>query len=427
MEKDQKYSRRILIKTLGIAGAAMATGGLLNNSVTAQTVTNSVYDTYSATSSSVLIGSIPCFNVKDFGAIGDGIADDTSSINDAIRACANVGGGIVFLPMGTYMHSSVFSIPSKISFIGAGRELTVLKVLNGSSTGGAISLNGNNIKVCDLSIDGNKSNILGNGYGILGYRNSDNIIERISVLNQRGIGIGLSGCWNYIIRDCSVTYCGANSPGFWCDVDTNVDPYNRGNHLFDNIASHYNDLDGIICNCPNTTIINSRFTYNGQNPGSGGALGAGGIYNDTSKKDMRIINNYCAYNTEFGINGVFFNSVLSNNICEMNALAGIFLRPHSARVTISGSVVNNNGNSSTTYSAYCKAGIGFDSCSFLTITGNVSYDDRPNLLQTWGIEAFDFSGPSNFITVTSNALSYNRNGNENVSSKSFTKSVIGNI
>ncbi|MGH7451063.1 MAG: glycosyl hydrolase family 28-related protein, partial [bacterium] len=40
-------------------------------------------------------------NVKDFGAKGDGIADDTTAIQAAIDALPN-DGGVVFFPSGIY-------------------------------------------------------------------------------------------------------------------------------------------------------------------------------------------------------------------------------------------------------------------------------------------------------------------------------------
>ena len=42
-------------------------------------------------------------NVKDFGAVGDGTTNDTTTINTAIATQASRGGGIVFVPRGTYM------------------------------------------------------------------------------------------------------------------------------------------------------------------------------------------------------------------------------------------------------------------------------------------------------------------------------------
>jgi polygalacturonase len=47
------------------------------------------------------------FSVKDFGAIGDGRAIDTPSINKAIDAAASSGGGTVLFPAGTYACYSI--------------------------------------------------------------------------------------------------------------------------------------------------------------------------------------------------------------------------------------------------------------------------------------------------------------------------------
>jgi len=47
------------------------------------------------------------FNVRDFGAKGDGREVDTRAINQAIRAAAAAGGGTVFLPAGTYLCYSI--------------------------------------------------------------------------------------------------------------------------------------------------------------------------------------------------------------------------------------------------------------------------------------------------------------------------------
>jgi hypothetical protein len=43
-------------------------------------------------------------NVRVYGAIGDGITDDTDAIQDAIDAVDEAGGGVVFFPLGDYLH-----------------------------------------------------------------------------------------------------------------------------------------------------------------------------------------------------------------------------------------------------------------------------------------------------------------------------------
>lgn len=47
------------------------------------------------------------FNVKEFGAKGDGINDDTMAIQKAIDACFENGGGEVFIPNGVYKLSTI--------------------------------------------------------------------------------------------------------------------------------------------------------------------------------------------------------------------------------------------------------------------------------------------------------------------------------
>jgi hypothetical protein len=59
---------------------------------------------FGQSSTSVLKGS---FNVRDYGAQGDGSAIDTAAIQKAIDAATAVGGGRVFFPAGTYLSFSI--------------------------------------------------------------------------------------------------------------------------------------------------------------------------------------------------------------------------------------------------------------------------------------------------------------------------------
>jgi polygalacturonase len=47
------------------------------------------------------------FNVRDYGAVGDGKTLDSPAINKAIAACAAAGGGTVWIPGGTYLSGSI--------------------------------------------------------------------------------------------------------------------------------------------------------------------------------------------------------------------------------------------------------------------------------------------------------------------------------
>ena len=52
------------------------------------------------------VGALAVENVTDYGAAGNGVADDTVSIQNAINAANAAGGGIVFIPAGTYLLTS---------------------------------------------------------------------------------------------------------------------------------------------------------------------------------------------------------------------------------------------------------------------------------------------------------------------------------
>lgn len=48
-------------------------------------------------------GNIRVYNVEDYGAVHDGVTDDTAAIQSAINTCYDAGGGTVFFPNGTYI------------------------------------------------------------------------------------------------------------------------------------------------------------------------------------------------------------------------------------------------------------------------------------------------------------------------------------
>lgn len=55
----------------------------------------------------ISLSATPTFNVRDFGATGDGTTLDSPAINAAIDAAAEAGGGTVLLPAGRYFSGSI--------------------------------------------------------------------------------------------------------------------------------------------------------------------------------------------------------------------------------------------------------------------------------------------------------------------------------
>ncbi|HUU22420.1 MAG TPA: glycosyl hydrolase family 28-related protein, partial [Phycisphaerae bacterium] len=67
------------------------------------------------------------FDVREHGAAGDGLADDHAALTAAMAAAHDAGGGVVFLPPGTYRIGRTLSVPAGVKLRGAGRENTLLR------------------------------------------------------------------------------------------------------------------------------------------------------------------------------------------------------------------------------------------------------------------------------------------------------------
>ncbi len=67
------------------------------------------------------------FNVREFGAKGDGVSDDSEAVRKALAAAEKGGGGIVYLPAGTYAVREAFFLPPKTLLEGDGKDFTWLK------------------------------------------------------------------------------------------------------------------------------------------------------------------------------------------------------------------------------------------------------------------------------------------------------------
>lgn len=60
------------------------------------------------------------FNVKDYGAAGDGTTDDRAAIQAAINAAVAAGGGTVHLPLGDYKLTNKITLGSNVTLQGEG-------------------------------------------------------------------------------------------------------------------------------------------------------------------------------------------------------------------------------------------------------------------------------------------------------------------
>ncbi len=63
------------------------------------------------------------FNVKDYGAVGDGVVLDKAAINKAVKACGASGGGTVYFPAGTYLSGSIRLESNVALYLDAGATI----------------------------------------------------------------------------------------------------------------------------------------------------------------------------------------------------------------------------------------------------------------------------------------------------------------
>ncbi len=108
------------------------------------------------------------YNVMGYGAKGNGVTDDGPAINATINAANAAGGGVVYLPKGTYDINTDVNLLSNVHLVGVGP----LSILKADPAKGVNSLmvradgNQSNFSLRDLMIDDN-------GIGVWGFRVRD--------------------------------------------------------------------------------------------------------------------------------------------------------------------------------------------------------------------------------------------------------------
>lgn len=90
-------------------------------------------------------------SVKDFGALGDGIADDRAAIQNALNAHAHV-----YMPPGTYRVTNTIEIAGNKTLIGAGNATIIDASANTFDT---LALIGSHACIMNLKIDGGEAGL----------------------------------------------------------------------------------------------------------------------------------------------------------------------------------------------------------------------------------------------------------------------------
>jgi len=332
-------------------------------------------------------------NVKDFGAMGDGVTDDTVAIQAALTAVPSTGGK-VYVPAGVYIVSAACWIKSNTHVYGDGIDVTIIKrkanslsatvnpnydynkILTTGSAVGAPYTNassGTSITVTDMTLDGNYTNQSltsisngADGFGMSHTIGSDSggcvdgiTLQRIKVQNVMQDGISLHNCKNVLVDSC-VTYKTGQTTAI-----TSKNGISLGGGPTD-LSNGW---------CKTAIVTNNRISYSGANSGSSPA--AEGIVN--SIWDDVVISGNDISHVEYGIEitnttptYTNYGLVISNNIIHDltdTGYAGIGITlGRSASYLTKGMVISGNVIHNTNFNGMV---LGFVNGS--SVTGNTLY------------------------------------------------------
>ena len=168
-------------------------------------------------------------SVKDFGAVGDGVADDTAAIQAAEDACAVSGQALLF-PAGTYRCNSGITKKS-VNWIGEGKYDTKLAYY-GSAT--FINATGTSpsrkiFTISDMELNGTNAGAAAIGI-TLGWNQRSTPLVRVHIFNFGHYGIHFNDQnWIVDFYDVEVDTCGgqtSNSSGIFKDTAIDAGTWN---------------------------------------------------------------------------------------------------------------------------------------------------------------------------------------------------------
>jgi polygalacturonase len=174
---------------------------------------------------SVTVDSSVFVNVKDKGAKGDGVTDDTAAIQAAIDQVYSLGGGEVYMPKGTYA-AQFISLKDRVALRGAGEEASII-ILHANApdiADNALVTAYGPMTVENLTINADygvqvRTRMV---HALWVKPGSHGFVEKCSIKSKSGYGIYISnGANSVVIRDNHII--GSSAPAgiyIWATSDT---------------------------------------------------------------------------------------------------------------------------------------------------------------------------------------------------------------
>lgn len=333
-------------------------------------------------------------SVKDFGAVGDGVADDTA----AIQLALNSGASVINFPQGTYIIDGGLTLTAPdTNLICTG---ATIKLKNNASSKGMLLITGANCTVDGGTWDGNKNNGNKGVWGSAQFA-SFNIAmygDRCTVKNIDSVntwGMGVKGFANYLsvlnnrIRNtenygiffdgsASVSHTGNRAIGNTIDMSEGfVTTQNNGQAILFTAGAGQNQIDWELSN---NNIIGPQVSVNDQAINLG-VRGRNGI----------VSNNTTRYGA-MGFSEGGANTVIDGNrFLDLSGTTRYGIEPSGG-----GNIISNNLVTGSARGIILSGNINYDNT---TITGNnITADENGIRLQ------INVTGSARNVIISGNYL-----------------------
>lgn len=342
------------------------------------------------------------YNVKAFGAVGDGVTDDTTAIKNAFAAVGAVGGRVLF-PAGTYVYSGYIQPTSNITIEGVIGATVIKMKPSALPTFGFFNVGDiSNVTVRCLKFVGNKVDPTTPGTSepamfFLGC--SDILVENCIFTGYMGIGIAFQGGRNTKVIGCTFYDHGQNLSA-WRGSAPKAVPA---------VWAAFGNEGLVVENCEFTDCRWSAVFMLGKQGSVDNCrinnVGESSIYSESSSEypteynsatRNKISNSYMIDVTACGIEWATPNSVIAGNIISECGSDGIAVA-NCSYVTVENNIIFNCNKEEFVLGG----GIGLalkDGLSLpkqgkgITINNNLCYDEQTVKTQKYGVYVTNYGG-----------------------------------
>jgi len=342
----------------------------------------------------------PTYNVKNYGAVGNGTQDDTNAIQAAINAVDPAAGGTVYVPSGVYIvrynaQGDNASLKLKSNMTFQMDPAAEIKLMANSSDYYQILNLGNvqNVTITGGTITGDRNTHTGNtgewGYGMSVWDSKDITISGVKARNCWGDGFFVNGTNGTTTQNVTIQNCTADN--------------NRRQGLS-------------ICDLNGGTVTGSTFiNTNGTSPQAGIDLEP---YDSAQTVSNITISGNTFRNNDSGVvaggaAGSVSNVKISGNVIESNRSFGFWI-DSSRSFAISSNIVRNNGG----------RGIELLGCTGFNVNGNQVYGNQGTGIRL--AAGFNTSTVSTNSTIQNNTVTGNAGNGIELTGGSTYNSVSGN-